>query len=79
MIAPEKVNAVWVANLEHQQQRNHLNTKLPTIHVVSQKEVVLRRQLPEPIKDVCEVEKLPMDVADHCERGLQAEKVGLCF
>ena len=68
-----------MADLEHQQECYDLDAELSAVHVVSQEQVLLLRYPAESVKDVGEIEKLAVDVADDSERCVEFEKVWLCL
>ena len=77
VVAPKQVHLPGVADLEHQQECHDLDAELSAVHVVSQEQVLLLRHPPESLKDVAEIEKLAVDVADDGQRCVEFEKVRL--
>lgn len=70
------MDAVWAADLQNQDQRHHLDAKLPSIHIVTQEEVTRVGRPAVLLEDIDEIEELSMNIADHHEWVREAEHGG---
>lgn len=65
MIAPEQEEVLRIFDLVAKEEQDGLETLLPSVHVISQEEVVRRRREPTHFEQPDEVRVLPMDVTDN--------------
>lgn len=65
MVAPQQRHVGWVARLEQQQQREHLQAVVAAVHKVTHEDVAGAGHLPASLKQPQQVMELPMDVTTH--------------
>lgn len=79
MVATQNGDAVLVADLERDEQRDGLDRVVTAVHVVAHEEVVCVRALAADTKQLHQVVELAVDVAAHCHRALDDLHVRLLF
>lgn len=77
VVATEDVEVIGVLNLVGQEKADGLQAVLPSVHVVSQKEVVGLRRVAPVLEEPQQVIVLAMEVTTDLDRGLHLNQDGL--
>ncbi len=77
MVAPQQVDAIGIVDLQHQDQREHLDAELTAVDVVPQEQVLRGWNRPELLEDPQQVVELAVYVPHDHDGRRQPKHVGL--
>ena len=79
VIASQHINGLGEVELEGVEEEDDLAGERPAVDVVAQEQILRFRGVAAHLQQLHEVVELPVDVAHHCHRIVQAQKVRLFF
>lgn len=68
MISSEQMDVIRVIDLQTEDEGEHFNAKLASVHIIAEEEVLHMRGVSEFLEDVEQIEELAMDIAYYHHR-----------